>query len=111
YTWAHHRAADGEQLGAGRLRRAQAGIPAAAIQHYRRHFCQRLNVIDRSWAAPQAGGGREGRLETRKAALALDALHQRGLFAADIRARAAPQLDPAAEAAAEYVFAHAAGGF
>ena len=42
----------------------------------------------------------EGRSEAGEAALALDALDQRGLLAADVGARAAAHLDPAGEAAA-----------
>ena len=47
--------------------------------------------------APKPGVGGEGRAETGEAALALDALDQRGLLAADVGACAAAHLDPAGE--------------
>ncbi len=51
----------------------------------RRQVGQRLDVVDDRRLAEQAADGRERRARTRHAAAALDAVDQRGLFAADER--------------------------
>jgi hypothetical protein len=51
-----------------------------------------LHVVDERGAAVQARNGRERRLQPGLAALALEALEQRGLLAADIGAGANSQL-------------------
>jgi hypothetical protein len=75
-----------------------------------RHVHQRLDVVDERRALVEALVGREGRLEARIAALALQGVEQGGLLAADVGARAAvdPQLQ--VEARAEDVVAEQSGG-
>src|SRR5207244_13587546 len=51
----------------------------------------------------------EGRLAARLAAAAFDRFEERGLFAADVGARAAPQLEVEGEVAAEDALAQQAG--
>ena len=53
----------------------------------------RFDVVHRRRAAVEAGAGRERRLQPRHALLALEALEQRGLLAADVGAGAAMDID------------------
>ena len=73
-----------EQLGARALLVAHGGVPVGPAVHDGRQRRQGLHVVDERGAAIQPGHGRERRLEARLAALALEALEQRGLLAADI---------------------------
>ena len=84
----HHVAGDAEQLGAGVVLPADAREPGGAAAQDVGHLRDRLHVVDRGRAAIEAHIGRERRLEPRLALLALEALEQRGLLAADIGARA-----------------------
>ncbi len=67
-----------------------------------------LDVVDVGGLAPEAGDRRVGRAGPRLAALALDGGHQRGLFAADERARAFFDLDIEGEVRAEDAIAEQA---
>ena len=58
-----------------------------------RHVHQRLDVVDHGRLAEQARLRRERRLVARLAAVALDRVEQRRLFAADVGAGAAAELD------------------
>jgi hypothetical protein len=66
---------------------------------------QRLHVVDDRGHAEKARYRREGRTRARHAALALDALHERGFFAADEGASAHLEHDFQVETAAQNVLA------
>ena len=85
-----HVAADRDQLGAGALGVAEAErlVPGGALVDDVRDRGQRLDVVDRGRHPEDARHRREGRLDARVAALALDRVHHRGLFAADVGAGA-----------------------
>ena len=68
-----------------------------------------LDIVDRGRAAIEPRAGRERRLEARLALLALQALDHRGLFAADIGARAAVEEDVEVVARAAGVLAEQPG--
>src|SRR5262245_51531050 len=86
-------AGDAEKLGAGVVGPAEAREPrGAAAQDGRRHR-DRFDVVHRRGATVKTGTGRERWLESRHALLALEALEQRGLLAADIGAGAAMDVD------------------
>ena len=70
------------------LGRPIAGEPRRAAPHDVGHDRDRLDVVDRGRTAVQAHVGRKRRLEPRLALLALEALEQRHLLAADIGAGA-----------------------
>ena len=80
----------------------------AALEEDARHVGQRLDVVDDRRLAEQAGLHRERRLVPRLAAMPFDRVEDRGLFAADVRAGAAADLDVEGEAAAEDVRAEEA---
>ena len=82
--------------------------PIGAQAHDARDVGVALDVVDVAGLAPEAGDGRVGRPRPRLAALALDRGHQRGLFAADERARAFLDLDVEAEVRAQDVLAEQA---
>src|SRR5690348_44568 len=84
-----HVAANLEELGALVLLTAETGEPAGAAAQDGRDHRNRFDVVDRGRAAVEAGAGRKRRLEPRTAHLALKAFEHRGLFAADVGARAA----------------------
>ena len=84
---------DAEHLRPGILRPAQPGEPAAAPPQDRRHHRNRLDVVDRRRTAIQTHRGRKWRLQPRHSLLALEALQQRRLFAADVGAGAAMHVD------------------
>src|SRR6185437_9438219 len=67
---------------------------------------QRLDVIDDRRLGVETLERGERRLEPRHAALALERLEQRGLLAADVRARAAVHDDLEIEPRAEHVGTH-----
>jgi hypothetical protein len=75
-----------------------------------RHGGEGLGVVDRRRLAVQAEAGRERRLEARLALLALQALQQRRLFAADVGAEAVVRVQLEAEAAAQDAVTQEAGG-
>ena len=80
-------------LSAGVTRPANAGKPSGTAPQNRRHHRDRLDVVDRRRAAVEADLRREWRLQARLALLALQALEQRGLLAADVGAGAAMEVD------------------
>ena len=101
---------DAEDLGAGVLRPADRAPPrGAAAQDGRRHR-DGLDIVDRRRAAIDADRGGEWRLQPRLALLALQALEQRGLLAADIGAGAAMQVDVVVPARAAGILADQPGG-
>ena len=63
-------------------------VPVRAVGEDERDVGERLDVVDDGRLAVQPERGRERRADARLAALALERFHQRGLFAADVRARA-----------------------
>ena len=81
-------AGDVEQLGAGVVGAADAGEPGAAAAQDLGDDGDRLDVVDGRRVAVDAHRRRERRLQPRLALLALERLHQRGLFAADVGAGA-----------------------
>jgi hypothetical protein len=84
-------AGDAIELGAGIVRAADAGEPGGAAPQDVRDLGDGLDIIDGGRAAVEAHIGRERRLEPRHALLALEALEQRRLLAADIGAGAVVQ--------------------
>mmetsp|Transcript_9730 Transcript_9730/g.39603 ORF Transcript_9730/g.39603 Transcript_9730/m.39603 type:complete len:528 (-) Transcript_9730:20-1603(-) len=86
-------ARDGEQLGAGVVLAAERVEPARAAAQDRRRDGDGLDVGHRRRAAEDADVRRERRLEPRLALLALERLDERRLLAADVRPRAAVQVD------------------
>ena len=66
-------------------------------------LADRLDVVDRGRAAPEAELRRERRLHARIAALALERIHQRRFLAADVRAGTAVEIEIRAEPGSEDV--------
>ena len=83
---------------------------SAPLRGQRGQVGQRLDVVDDRRLAEQAADGRERRAGARHAPLALDAVDQGGLLAADERPGAHLDDDFEAEAAAEDVVAEQAVG-
>src|SRR3984957_31161 len=83
-----HMAGDAEDFRAGVVRSADAGKPFRATAQYGRHNGNGLNIVDSGRTAINADVGREWRLQARLAFLALEALQQCRLFAANISAGA-----------------------
>ena len=105
-------AQDGVDLGAGALGRAERPVPVRAPADDRRDVRQRLDVVDERGLAPQAVRRGIRRPRARFAALALDRFDQRGLFAADVRARAGVDVQIEVEVRAKDILAqqvHLAG--
>ena len=86
-------AREGEDLGALGFFGADGGVPVRALVDDRRDARERFDVVDDGRLFKEAGLEREGRLLPRLAAPALDGGEQRGLLAADERARANADLD------------------
>ena len=105
-----HVARHREDARAGRAVDAELGVLLAAHLHDVRHRRQRLDVVDDGRLRVEALDRGERRPDARHAALALERLEQRGLLAADVRARAAVHDDVAVEAGAEDVLAEEALG-
>ncbi len=82
-------AGDRDDLGPGRLLGAEALEPVGALGDDPRHVGERLDVVDQRRPAVEALDRREGRLQPRVAALALERVQQRRLLAADVGAGAA----------------------
>src|SRR3546814_1770220 len=82
-----------KELGALVVLVAERGEPRRATPEDRRRHSDRFDVIDRRRAAVEPRPRRKWRLEARLALLALEAFEHRGLFAADIGARAAMDED------------------
>src|SRR4029077_14782933 len=84
---------------------ADARVSSTAAADNFRNIDERLDVIYNGRLAEQASLGGERRLVARLAAVALNRIEQRGLFAANVRARASAQLDVKAKALAQDVIA------
>ena len=97
-----------EDLGAGALGAAGLGEPGRALGHDGRDVVPGLDVVDVGGLAPQALLRRERRTRPGPSGVAFERGDQRGLFAADERARAFHQLDVEVEAAAQDVVAQQA---
>src|SRR5471030_1443518 len=80
---------------AGMAGLALSGEPVGTLLDDVANPPQGLDVVVERRTAKQADLGDVGRTMARQATLAFDALQHRALLAADIRARAAPQLDEA----------------
>src|SRR5262249_37503834 len=87
-------AGDREAAEALALAPAMRGEPGGALLHNVAHPVERLDVLLERWATEQAHLRHIGRAMARQAALTLDRLDHRGLFAADIGAGAAAQVQP-----------------
>ena len=75
-----------------------------------RHAAERFDVVDDRRLAERAFDGGKRRLDPRPGPLAFEAFDQARLFAADVRARPAVQVDVEIEARAENVLAQQTGG-
>ena len=73
--------------------RPKLGEPRRAAPQDRRRHRDAFDVVDRGRAAVEPDGGRERRLQPRHALLAFEALEQRRLFAADVGAGAAMEVE------------------
>ena len=99
-----HVAADAEDARAGVVRPAELGVFRAAHRDDMLHVAERLDVVDDRRAHVETEHGREiRRLDARIGALAFERLDQAGLFAADVGARAAMNVDLGVESGAEDV--------
>src|SRR5690606_14837533 len=107
-----HVTAHRDQLGAGALGRGEreARVPRGTTIEDRRDRGKGLDVVDRRGHSEQARDRRERRLDARVATLALDRVHQRGFFAADVRTGATMHDDIDPPARTEYVLAQRACG-
>src|SRR5436305_1436425 len=94
-------AGDRDDLGPGRLLGAEAFEPLGPVLDDVGHVGERLDVVDQGRPTVEALHGREGWLQPRVAALALERVEQGRLLAADVGAGAAvdDQLEIAAAAA------------
>ncbi len=88
-----HVPAHTEQLGTDQARYADRPEPRPAAFDDRRDVGKRLDVVDQRRLIEQSALGRKGRFGAWLAALAFHGVHQRGLFATDVRASAAADLD------------------
>src|SRR3989454_12011556 len=68
-------------------------VPGRSLLEDQRHGGERLYVVDRGRHAEHAGRGRERRLDPGVAPFALDRVHERRLFTADVGARAAGEVE------------------
>src|SRR5262249_15223887 len=93
----------------GIVRPADAREPGGPTTQYRRRDRDRFDVVHGRRAAVEPGAGRERRLKPRHTLLALEALEQRGLLAADIRAGSAMDMDLELPARAASIVADQAG--
>jgi hypothetical protein len=109
HAWVVDVAGHAEQLRALVAVAAEAREPRAAAAADGGRDSDSLDVGDGRRAAEEADVGREGRLEARLALLALDALDERGLLAADVRARATVEVDVERVAGPARVLAEVAG--
>ena len=100
-----------EHAGARCLLGAEGGERGGAVVQDPRQVGERLDVVDdRGLQVEALGGGEERRLEARHAAVALEALDERGLLAHDVGAGAPVEDDVDGEVGAEDVLADVAGG-
>src|SRR5690554_1987411 len=103
-----HVAGHREDLAAAVVRLAEVEEPLGAVADDGRHRGVGLGVVDRGRLAEQAEVRRERRLVARLSLLALERLHQGGLLAADVGARAQRVVHVDVDAAAEDVLAQPA---
>src|SRR5229473_1385717 len=103
-------AGEAEDLGALVLRPADAREPGGAAPQDGRRHGDGLDIVHRRWAAIEPDRRRERRLQARLALLALEALEQRRLLAADIGAGAAMEIELEIVARATGVLADETGG-
>src|SRR5258708_32797329 len=78
-------ARDGENHRAAGVHGTQSGKPGRALAHDGGDGSKTLRVVDGGRLAEQTKVGRERRLESRLAGLALERRAQRGVLAADVR--------------------------
>src|SRR5262249_54771382 len=104
-----HLAADAVELGPAVLLGAVAREPLRPAVQYERHANQRLHVVDDGRAVVEAGHRREGRLQARLPALALQRLDERRLLAALVGAGAGVHVDLEVVPGAQDVLAQEAG--
>ena len=96
---------DAEELRPDGPLRTEPGVRGRALGDEERHVDERLDVVDRRRLPEEPDLDGEGGLVPRLAALALDRVEERRLLAADVGARAAPDLDVEPEAVAQHVAA------
>ena len=101
-------AGDAEQARAAVALGAELGVGLAAHQQDVRRAGDGFGVVDDGGAAVQADDGGEGRLDAGHAALAFERLHEGGLFADLVGARAGLGDDVEVDARAEDVLAEEA---
>ena len=111
HAGAVHVPTDGNHAGAGARDGADGRVRLDAVVHQPRQVRQRLDVVHDRGLAVEADGRREVRgLESRLAALALEALDERRLLADHIGTRTPVQHDVDTEVRAEDVPSDVAGG-
>src|ERR1700690_2970779 len=103
-------AGDGEDGGAARIYRSQAGEPGRSLAQDGGNRGEALRVVDRGRLAVKAEIRRERRLETRPAGLALERLEQRCLLAANVGAGAHEHVQIEVDARAQDILAEQARG-
>ena len=89
----HDVAADREQLRAGALVGAEGAVALGAVLEDVRHRHDGFDVVDHRRRGKGAADRREGRLEARLALEAFERIDESGLFAADVGASAAVDVD------------------
>ena len=102
--------AQAKQSCAAIFRWAQVGKPVRATKEDVGNTGQRLGVIDDGGSAPESDDSREGRPDSRDAALAFQRFHQCGFFTDLIRARATVPVNVEIVAAAEDILAQETAG-
>ena len=97
-----------EHLGAMTVLRAEGPVTGGAVGQDGRRRGQADHIVDHGRLAPQSDVSGQGRLGPHHATLALEALDQSGLLAADVGAGAHPHVHPEGEPGAENVGAQPA---
>ena len=77
-------AGNAEELGPGIVRPPDGGEPGRAATADVGYLGDRLDIVDRGWAAVKANIGRERRLQSRFAFLSFEAFEERGLLPANV---------------------------
>src|ERR1700683_5067955 len=103
-------ARDRVQPGAAIFRRTQTGVPITTLANDGGNGAERFHVVDHRGTAVEADHGREGRPDSRIAALAFQRLHERRFLTALVGARAGVGDKVKIKAAALDVFAEVALG-
>ena len=104
-----HRARDLHNLGAAILLRPLRSPPLGSTLEHERHAGDALHIVHHGGAAEDADHRGERRLEAGLAGLPFERLDERRLFAADVGARAAMDVDVEVQSAAQDVLAQQAG--